>query len=668
MNAKKLLFSAIVLSLPAGYLLAQTGQINKISNNTPGFIKKAVDQGPLDPRSVITVNVWLKLHKEGQLDNLVPQQNQKESANYRHWLTQDQFNAAYAPTSQEVKAISNFLAAKNLTILSVAEDNFYVKAQGTVGQIENAFGVQIHNFNLNGASYRSNTDDPSINDARGGLVAAITGLDDFGFEPNVVLPSSPEGSPVTPMPVTSSPGGLFFEGQCFRGVETHTFTSSSTTATYTGNRYGADITNTTLGHLPPCGYQPSELQTAYGLTDDYAAGFDGSGETIVITDAYGSSTITGDAQAFASIYGLPPVNLRIAKAPGLVNNPHGVQRNWEFETTLDVEWAHATAPGANIVLVLATDHSSLDEAINYAVVHHLGNTISNSWGRAEGLGNPAEFIRVNRILQMAAAQGMDVNFGTGDFGDFTSQVGFATVSFPASSPFATAVGGTSLALNPDNTIAFQTGWGNNLTRIAETNALNNSPVDPPLSLGFQGGAGGGASQAFARPSFQSGLTVAGNTRLLPDIALLADPFTGVEIIETLGGQLSVMVIGGTSLATPMFSGVMAIAAQAAGHPLGQAAASLYSLPVGAVADVTAFSSPTNVTGIINGTPFTADDLAAPLVNTTSYYSAIYNSPFSTRWFVITFGTDSSLVTGPGWDNVTGLGTPNGLAFVSAMAP
>jgi subtilase family serine protease len=206
-----------------------------------------------------------------------------------------------------------------------------------------------------------------------------------------------------------------------------------------------------------------------------------------------------------------------------------------------------------------------------------------------------------------------------------------------------------------------------LTRIAETNALNNAPVNPPLHLGFQGGAGGGASLTFARPSFQSGLNVPGNTRLVPDIAMLADPFTGAEIIETIGGELSVAVFGGTSLATPMFSGIMAIAAQNAGHGLGQAAQLVYDLPAGAVTDVTAVSSPDNVTGTINATPFTADQLAAPLGNTTSFFSALYNSPFSTRWFVLTFGTDTSLVTGPGWDNVTGVGTPNGGDFVNAVA-
>jgi subtilase family serine protease len=185
------------------------------------------------------------------------------------------------------------------------------------------------------------------------------------------------------------------------------------------------------------------VRTAYGLNAVYQAGFDGTGETIVITDAYGSATIRQDAALFSAVYGLPPVNLQIVKAPGISHNPHGVARGWDFETTLDVEWVHAIAPGAKIALVLATDHASLDEAINYAVVHRLGNTISNSWSTVEGLGNPAQFNRVNRILQMAAAQGIDVNFASGDFGDesfppnLPGGVGFVTVDFPASSPFAT---------------------------------------------------------------------------------------------------------------------------------------------------------------------------------------------------------------------------------------
>src|SRR5262249_39482904 len=464
-----------------------------------------------------------------------------------------------------------------------------------------------------------------------------------------------------------------------------------------------DITNTTLGHLPPQGYSPSEVRTAYGLNALYQAGFDGTGETIVITDAYGSRTIAQDAALFSAVYGLPPVNLTIVKAPGISHNPHGVARTWDVETTLDVEWSHAIAPGAKIALVLATDHASLDEAINYAVIHNLGNTISNSWSTVEGLGNPAQFNRDNRILQMAAAKGIDVNFSSGDFGDesfppnFPGGVGFVSVDFPPSSPFATGVGGTSLALNPDNTIMFQTGWGTNLNRIADTIALGSPPVvppllDPALGGGFFGGAGGGESLTFAQPSFQVGKVPAGHgNRMVPDIGWLADPFTGVEFIQTIDGQLSVGTIGGTSLSCPMFSALMAIAAQKNQHVgLGQAAALVYNLSsapfptTAAVVDITPVGSPNNVTGSINGNPLSANDLAKTAVfdgslytppvtsptlfNTTTYYSALYNSPFSTRWFVITFGTNTSLTTNSGWDNTTAVGTPNGMNFLNAIAP
>jgi subtilase family serine protease len=336
--------------------------------------------------------------------------------------------------------------------------------------------------------------------------------------------------------------------------------------------------------------------------------------------------------------------------------------------TLDVEWAHAMAPAAKIVLVTATNRGSLDEAINLAVVHHYGNTISNSWSSIEGLGNPAQYVRVNRILQSAAAQGIDVNFSSGDYGDERVRVGFVSVDFPGSSPFATSIGGTSLALS-NGKVMFETGWGTNLTRIADVASKGSAPVvppnnDPALGLGFQFGAGGGPSLTFAKPAWQAALP--GTTRQTPDIGMLADPFTGVEIIETVDGELTVGVIGGTSLACPVFSGIMALAAQRAGHGIGQVAPLLYGLG-SVIRDVPAVGSATNVSGSINGTVWTADQLAAPLFSTKTYYSALYQSPFSTRWFVITFGTDTGLVTGPGWDNVTGLGVPDAAALVAAIA-
>ena len=662
-----------LLAVLMSVAMAQACLAGSIANNTPGFVKGAVDLGPVDPSTVVSVTAWLELHNKAALDRLVKEQNTPGSANYHAWITQEQFNAAYGPTANQVNAVQNFLAAHDLTLLTVAENNVYVKVQGTVADIEKTFHVQIHNYNVNGVIHRSNTADPTV-DPAGGLIAAVTGMDDLGYQSMVALPTDADGGATPMRPLSAGPNGMFFESQCLRIPETDKFAGGGNTVSYTGNRYGADIGNNVLGHLPPCGYQPSELRAAYDMNPLYAAGLDGTGETVVIVDAFGSPTIRTDAEVFSQVYGLPnltPANFQVLRAPGAVHNPgkgkFGGTASWMLEITLDVEWEHAMAPGANIVLLISPNNGSdLDETINYAVVHHLGNTIANSWGGPEGHGNPAGLIRIERILEMAAAEGIDVNFSSGDSGDFAAAVGFTTVSYPASSPFATGVGGTSLFLNPDDTRGVETGWGNNLTRIADTIALGSPPVVPPLELGFQGGAGGGASLTFAKPAFQAGL--AGNTRQVPDIAMEADAFTGVEYIQTVGGQLSVGVVGGTSLSVQTFSALMAIAAQKAGHALGQVAPMLYNLPAGAVNDILAVSSPNNVTGMINGALVSADDLAAPLGNTTSYVSALYNSPFSTRWFVITFGTDSSLTTGPGWDNVTGVGTPDGFNLVGALAP
>src|SRR5689334_14455903 len=306
--------------LAAAFLVASPAHA-QANGNTPGFIKNAQDTGPTDPSTVITVTVWLQLHNEQQLDQLVKQQNQKGNANYHKWLSQAQVNATFGPTAQELNAVQNYLSAKNLTVLAVAENNLYVKVQGTVAQIQSAFGVQIHNYTLNGKTYRSNTKDPST---PGAHVAAITGLDDYGYQPMNVRATSPDGAPAPARPLTSGANGLFFESDCFRGLQTVTFTAGTTSATYSGNRYGSDITNSNIGHLPPCGYQPSEMHAAYNLNPLYNAGLDGTGETIVIVDAYGSPTIATDAEVFSQLYGLPdltPDNFQVLRAPGAVNHP-----------------------------------------------------------------------------------------------------------------------------------------------------------------------------------------------------------------------------------------------------------------------------------------------------------------------------------------------------------
>jgi subtilase family serine protease len=280
-----------------------------------------------------------------------------------------------------------------------------------------------------------------------------------------------------------------------------------------------------------------------------------------------------------------------------------------------------------------------------------------------------------------AALGVSINFSTGDNGDFYRAVGAYTVSVPSDSPHATAVGGTSDFLNPDYSMKFQTGWGTDLTRIAAPNGTN--PPTIPLVCAstlqpgycFYFGAGGGQSTYFAKPSWQSSLTGAG--RQQPDISMTADPYTGLTIVYSYNnpGTYSVSVIGGTSASCPMFSGVWAIVNQKSqqvhGKPAGLAAPYLYSMPGGSIKDVKQ-SSPytgTNLTGIImqaGKAPLyeSAVAISTPDINT-QFTSAFYQGT-STRWYAISFGTDSSLLVTNGWDNVTGVGTPYGAAFVNGV--
>ncbi len=671
----------LIFVLLASFCFAQQPAARAVANNTPGFIAHAKNLGLEDASKTIDVTIWLKQHNSASLQKTLKDLYTKGSPNYHRWLSPATFRAMYAPTGEEARTVQKFLESHKLSVMAVGHNNNFVRARGRVSDVQNAFRVQLARFQLQDGVHRANLTNPVIEEPAGSLVAAVSGLSDTKFQHNSVRPVDPNtGVAYRPVPLSAAlasrgaSSGAFSETHCFRGTQVQGFQTPGASlpiAIYLGNRYGADITDTRVGHLPPCGYGPMEIETAYKLNGLYQKGLDGSGQTVVIVDAFGSPTIQDDLALFSEVYGLPAADLTVMCVPS-TGCPVDQDDGWAGETTLDVEYVHAVAPGAKIILIPSFNNDDLvmNEAVQYAIDNQLGTTISNSYSIPEVLGSAAELDAINATNASGAAVGISVNFSSGDNGDWNAILGVNSVDFPASSPYATAIGGTSLALNADDSIMFQTGWGTHETRIANTAALGNSPVVPPLVFGFIYGAGGGVSSYFSKPSFQSGLP--GTARLNPDISYLADPFTGVEIIRTpVGGSGPVLeVIGGTSLSCPMFSGLWAIASQKAGGFLGQAAALVYNLPAGAVTDVKAKSSSTNVRGAIatsSGNLIESPSaLVAPLQNSTQYYSALYNSPFSTRWFVLGFGLDSSLTTGAGWDDVTGVGTPNGLNFVKAV--
>ncbi len=642
-----------------------------IANNTPKFAQAAKNLGPEDPSQVIDVSIWLNLHNRGELDSLARELYDRNSASYRNWLDRAEFVARFAPTAQEEKAVEQFLMSHNLQVVTIGPDNLFVRARGTVAAAGSAFRVPIEKFEVNGRVYRGNTKDPYVEGAAGALVSAVYGLDNLEYKhPLMARPGgiAPKTNPGGFQSATAGADPDFFTSYCFTGPKTETYTTGGSfpVATYKGNGYNG--ANNILG----CGYVPSDIYTAYHLNGLYKEGFDGTGQTIVIIDWCGSPTITQDANAFSARFGLPALNasnFNIIPYP----NPSTCAAP-DPEINLDVQWAHAIAPGAAIDLVVPPTNSfqDVDTAVLYAVVNRLGHVISGSYGSEELYTPATTLINENLINEVAAVLGISANFSTGDSGDFTLDNPAAnppSVSAPADSPYATAVGGVSLALNRNKTIAFQTGWGNNETLLIDEGSIFN----PPLNFGFAGGSGGGPSAFFSKPFYQSSLP--GTQRELPDISWLADPFTGGVIAITEPGifpPLIYTVYGGTSLACPMFSALWAIANQEAGFPLGQAAPYLYHMPAGTITDVVPYSSPTDVTATIQESnilinTYTAAQLAAPLENTTSFYSALWDYPLiQDTTYVLTFGTDSGLTTAVGWDNVTGLGTPNGKKFADSF--
>jgi subtilase family serine protease len=528
--------------------------------------------------------MWMKLHDQQGLDALVAAQ-QAGKAGY---LSSEQVRAQHAPSDAEVAKVADFLRAQGFTVTGFGQDNLFVRATATVGRVQSAFNVELHQYNLGGRTFRANSRRATLPAALVPLVAAVGGLSDLAPEPQVArrVPKTAlgslnrqtdaEGMRSQPFPLSAQSNGLFFSAQCFYPPTEVDFASAdgTTTASYNGNRYGAPITSGPP-NASPCGYQPSEIQTAYNLTPLYQEGLTGKGTTVAIVDAYGSTTIAYDLAAFSQFMGLPQADLTIIGTPTESNFSTDAHAGWASETTLDVEWVHAIAPGAKIVLVVAPTNSFTDlfsGVIQAASIPGVVS-ISNSWSGfdIEIVGASAFYSAADNIFKAIGAAGQSIQFSTGDYGDNASQLGgfYTSTGWPSSSPYVTGIGGVSVVLDSQKHISWQTSWGTNLTEIADTVSLGSPPINPINNEGFVFGGTGGASDTYPKPTYQNSLL--GNRRLTPDISWVADPYTGVEIIYSIDAQndLGIDVVGGTSASCPMFSALWAIATQHAHHPLGQ---------------------------------------------------------------------------------------------------
>ncbi len=392
-------------------------------------------------------------------------------------------------------------------------------------------------------------------------------------------------------------------------------------------------------NLPPSGGRgrqtPAILHTAYQIPWTINGQLAGTGETVVIVDAYGSPTVASDLATFDSTFGLPAAHLNVSYPDGKPSfNPNSANEvGWAEETSLDVQTVHSLAPGATIDLVVASSNNgnALNNAQAYAVDNHLGQVITESYGAPEaaiaGRGNNLQLQQAHAIYQQAAAENISVFASSGDAGA-TNGYSTANALYPASDPYVTAAGGTDLFVKGDNnpklsgtkagTYASEYTWAD----------YNSSTCPFGCQYGPFGATGGAPSAIFTAPQYQ-----AGPMRTTSDVAFNASVYTATMIYLGFLGAANnnFYFFGGTSEASPSWAAITADIDQARGSAVGLFAPKLYKLA----------SNP-----------------------------ATYASDFHD----ITVGENNDpagsvgFVAGKGYDLPTGLGTPIATGLLSSLAP
>lgn len=628
---KYLLF--ILISLGHSSAFSKPGHhLVSIPNPSDLMISRAKWIKSLDANQQLSFMIRLKIRNQDKLFKKVQEIYNPNSPYYQHFLTTAENAKDFLPLPETIHQVQDYFASHGMKTKII---HHHIQVTAKVSQIEDVLHVKMNQYEYQNQKAYANASTPQI--------------------PQEIAQHIAEFSLLNTIPR-------------FQNDEEHSPKRIPPKA----------IANTTSLN----GFTGANLQTTYNLQNIPTINgvkIDGSNQTIVIVDKCGTNMrddIFNDANQYFNDNQINPFvrtgpnkNFAIINSDGtpFITCPDAT--SFSHEIDLDIEAAHTIATGSNTVLVLGSDQrSTLIDVIDTLISQEFNiagfdnaYVISNSWSSIE----ESQDASLEAELALASANGITVNFSSGDCGDNTyittkckvPRASTPTVDYPSSSDYVTAVGATALFVDTQYRYAFETVWGSVDYKDSQYN--------------YGGGTGGGISQFYVAVPWQSSISSysaggygyinsLGNRRALPDISMLGDPQTGLLIVA--GGQT--IKDGGTSLACPLFSGTMVLVNQARnllnkGTPIGQAAPYLYQknqelqnaralhliIPP---AQIISGATPPPVSSI-NGTPAPASSFT------------IDNK---------TFGWDSSLTIEPEnqfWNDAVGVGSPNIPNFVTAMA-
>jgi subtilase family serine protease len=579
-----------------------------------------------------------------------------------------------------------------------------IVAEGTAEQIEAYFQTTLARYEVGEETVRLASSSLSAPTNVAPLISGVRGVNEVHAKPANLTGAGDEGAH-SPL---GSPGHGHGHGHRppSQTEEEIPQPAGFRPATPCSTYYGQELAGTLPAFgdgfpnpLPytPCGYKPAQLQGAYNVTGAIAGGDDGSGVTVAIVDAYVSPTLYSDAVEYAKrnqgAQQWQPGQFREMIQRPFTMTEECEAPGWSGEQTLDVEAVHAMAPGAKVLYVGGRNCTvSLYNAVQEVVDGHLADVVTDSWsnGPEEEEAETAESREAfDHVLLMAAGTGVGVQFSSGDEGDNFIVSGSQQPSFPGTSPYATAVGGTSIEIGAQNERLDEVGWSTGVSALCtEELASLAEPLCESSEVGewepeapgeYDYGGGGGTSSQYAEPWYQEPVVpeeIAGRlgtgvlNRVVPDISMEGDPSTGMLVGETQefadGTYYDEYRIGGTSLSSPLLAGLLADTDQAAGGSLGFVNPLLYQLDSGGQSSQAFYDVlPAGKQAVARNDYLNEEDAEAGILTTarilgmegaTEYFCPQVNEETG-ECEVELEAAPESLSAAPGFESMTGIGSP-----------